>query len=397
MTPPDLADRTGRERFRLIGVASLASTVVVSPPFLVGVLAVQIANDLGLTPGTIGLVTAAFFGVTALSAVGLGRFVEDRGPHSSLNLVLLVNIVALAVIVSTTSVGSLMVGMAVGGVANGAIHPTANALISQGVSGRIGLALGLKMAAMPMSTFVAGLAVPVVALTLGWRLVPAFVAIIAAALLLSIRRSALPSGGFDARTARDIRRRPLEGAPFLMVVLGAALGATATSTLGAFVVDSGVRMSGVGEASAGLVVALSGAIGIGSRVGFGWLVDGRGGGLPYMLTVAMLATGGCGIMLIASGTEATFLMGSILAFGAGWGWQGLLNYAVLTGATAGAARATGRLLTGFASGSAFGPLVLGQLAEYFGYALMWRTASVLTMLSAAVVAVAGWNTFRSQA
>lgn len=375
------------ERLRVIAVASLASTVVVSPPFLVGVLAVQIGKDLGLTPGSLGMVTALFFGVTATSAVALGRAVDLRGPHFSLNVVLAVNILALVVIVSAPTVVWLALGMAIGGVANGAIHPTANALLSQGVSGRLGLALGLKMAAMPASTFLAGLAVPFIALTVGWRVVPAIVASLGALLLLSIRRSALPVGKHDARSFRDTERRPLVGGLFTSLVIGAALGATASSTLGAFVVDSGVRMSGVEEGAAGLVVALSGALGMVSRVGFGWFVDGRSSALPYNASIGMLVLGSGGFVLLSLGRPATFLLGSVIAFGAGWGWQGLLNFAVLTGASAGAARATGRLLTGFASGSAFGPLLLGQVAERYGYALMWRTAAVIALVGASVIAL----------
>jgi predicted MFS family arabinose efflux permease len=379
-------DRPRSERVRVIVVASLASTVVVSPPFLVGVLAVQIGKDLGLTPGSIGMVTALFFGVTAASATALGRAVDARGPHFSLNLVLLVNILALAVIVTAPTVAWLAAGMAIGGIANGAIHPTANALLSQGVSGRLGLALGLKMAAMPASTLAAGLAIPLVALTVGWRVVPALAAALGALLLILVRRSGLPVGVYDARSIRHSDRRPLVGGLFTSLVIGAALGATASSTLGAFVVDSGVRMSGVEEAAAGVIVALSGAIGMGSRIGFGWFVDGRSSTLPYNASIGMLILGSGGFVLLSFGRPVAFLAGSVIAFGAGWGWQGLLNFAVLTGASAGAARATGRLLTGFASGSAFGPLVLGQVAEGFGYPVMWRAAAVLALIGATVIA-----------
>lgn len=375
-----------RQRLRIVGVASFASTVVVSPPFLVGVLAVQIGDDLGLTPGSIGLITALFFGSTALSAIRLGSIVERRGPQGSLTVVLTVNIIALGVILTATSVRQLALGMVIGGVANGAVHSTANALISQGVAGRIGLALGIKQAAMPASTLIAGVAVPLVALTVGWRMVPAIVAVGALALLVSTRRTPLPSGNHDSRGVRRPSQRPIAGGLFASLVVGAALGATASSTLGAFVVDSGVRMSGVGEGAAGIIVAVSGAVGMMTRVGFGWFVDGRSSKVPYVASVWMLVLGAAGFILLSYGHPSTYIVGAIVAYGAGWGWQGLLNFAVLTGAAAGAARVTGRLLTGFATGSAVGPLLLGQVAERFGYAPMWRIAAVLALASAAVIA-----------
>ena len=80
------------------------------------------------------------------------------------------------------------------------------------------------------------------------------------------------------------------------------------------------------------------------------------------------------------------IAGALLAYGAGWGWQGLLHFAVITRARAGAARSTGRLLMGFATGSALGPLILGQVAERFGYAQMWWAAAGVALAGAGVIA-----------
>ena len=58
----------------------------------------------------------------------------------------------------------------VAGWGNGVGQPASNDLIARAVSStRHGLAYGTKQAAIPLATMVAGIAVPVVAIPLGWR------------------------------------------------------------------------------------------------------------------------------------------------------------------------------------------------------------------------------------
>lgn len=369
----------------VVGLACAASTVVVSPPFLVGALAVQISGDLHLTPATLGLMSLLFFGVTAVSSVGLGGVVQSRALRSSLTAVLLANILALVILFSAPSVGWLALGMVIGGVANGAVHPAANALLAEGVQGRLGLALGLKQAAMPASTVAAGLAVPLIALTVGWRVAFALAAMASLTLLVGARRM---GSDIVRQTSVPASRvpPPFSGGIFTALVVGAALGATASSTLGAFMADSGVRFSGLGEATTGLVVATAGTVGMATRIGVGWYVDGRHERTPYLASILMLLLGAGGLLLVGTGDPQLYLLGAVVAYGAGWGWQGLIHFAVITKSRAGAARATGRLLTGFASGSALGPVFLGHAAERFGYGRMWALAAMAAVAGAIVIA-----------
>lgn len=368
----------------IVALACAASTLVVSPPFLLGALAVQISRDLGLTPATLGFMSSVFFGVTAVSSLGLGRAVQDLGLRTSLSGVLITNVVGLGMIVAAPSLLWLGFGMAVAGVANGAVHPAANALLAQGVKGRLGLALGLKQAAMPASTLAAGLAVPLIALTVGWRVAFVLTAVLSVALLVAARRAGPAVVGVRSTTVVNVPM-PFRGGPFTTLITGAALGATASSTLGAFLVDSGVSLSGISEPNAGLVVAAAGTVGMASRIGMGWYVDGRSERTPYIASFWMLLLGGCGLLMVGSGGGRLYVWGALLAYGAGWGWQGLLHFAVIARARAGAARATARLLTGFASGSALGPLMLGQVAQRFGYQAMWSVAASMAVGGALVI------------
>ena len=56
------------------------------------------------------------------------------------------------------------------GLANAVSHPAANLSLAREVpAGRQGLSFGIKQAAIPVATLLAGLAVPTIAVTLGWR------------------------------------------------------------------------------------------------------------------------------------------------------------------------------------------------------------------------------------
>src|SRR5262245_31972880 len=76
----------------LAAIAAVTTTVVsVMPVFLVGGLAVQISHDLHLTPATLGLAVAVYFGVTALGSLPVGRLVERYGPARTSRVGILVS------------------------------------------------------------------------------------------------------------------------------------------------------------------------------------------------------------------------------------------------------------------------------------------------------------------
>jgi predicted MFS family arabinose efflux permease len=376
-----------RRQLKVVVVAALTSTLSVAPPFMVGALAVQVGADLDLRPAVLGFLVSTFFATTALCSSTMGRAVERRGVRDGLTGVMVLNVVALVGILSATSVAHLAVAMAVAGVANGAVHPAANALLAQGIRGRLGLALGIKQAAMPASTIVGGLAVPLVALTLGWRAAFGILAVVSVAVLVGTRRVGAdvilrsPAATVDPAPPSVGVRRPLG-----RLTVGAFLGAAASSSLGTFLVDSGVQLSELSEATTGWVFASAGLVGVLTRVAVGHVADFHATSHAYRTCVVMLLLGTAGTVMIASGDPRLYAVGAWLAFGAGWGWPGLVHFAVIRESRDGAARSTGRLLVGFAGGSAAGPIALGQVVETWGYTVMWTVAAVLSLLACVALA-----------
>ena len=79
----------------------------------------------------------------------------------------------------------------VAGFANGMVHPAGNLAIVRGVSAaRRGAAFGIKQAAAPLATLLAGLAIPVFALTSVWML---------AAMVVAVRQALAVLGGEPAQ------------------------------------------------------------------------------------------------------------------------------------------------------------------------------------------------------
>ncbi|GAA3760382.1 hypothetical protein GCM10022225_52400 [Plantactinospora mayteni] len=363
----------------------LAATVItvagVLPVFLIGGLAVQLGAELDFSPAGLGLAVAVYFGVSALASVPSGALVERYGPtvvaRASL---LLVAAAMLAVAAVARSYPVLVALLAVVALANPLGQMASNATLAHRVPpGRQGLSFGVKQAAIPAGTLLAGAAVPAVALTVGWRW--AFVA--AAVLALAI----LPVVPTGPRERADPARRRGERATGALVALGVAgtLAAGSANASGTFLVDSAAAR-GLSPGLAGLLLTLGGAVCLLSRILMGWLADRRSGG--HLNTVAaMLVVGAGGLGLLHLSPPLALVVGVVLAFAFGWAWPGLLNFAVVRLHPQAPTAATSITQTGVYAGGCLGPLGLGTLADRLGYPTMWLVAAAAMLLAAGLMLV----------
>jgi MFS family permease len=377
----DVGERSGRPTF----VATATTTFVAVPLFFVSGLAVQIGSDLHLDPRSLGLAVSTYFAATALSTATLGRVVQRVGARRGLIAAIVVSSLVLLGIAVAGSVLHIAVLLAVGGLANGTVHPASNALLAGDGSRRgLGRALGIKQAAPAFATLVAGLAVPLVALTLGWRWSFAGAGVLGLLLLWSVWSVPAPAVSTPDPPAAA---GPTVAASLLPLAIAAGLGSAAGNSVAVFLVDSGVRMTGLAEGSAGVVYAAASLAGIVARIGFGWLVDSPRGPHPLVLASWLLASGAVGHLLMATGSPPLFVLGGIVGFGLGWGWPGLVQLAAVRHRPGAAARATGTVMTGFATGSLLGPLVFGQLVHREGYPALWLATTCLCVASSLLLLV----------
>ncbi len=374
---------TRTERRVLAGTA-VVTTACVFPAFLVGAVAVQLRDDLGFSASGTGVGVAAFFGAAAASSLLLGRFVERIGPRRGMFAAVAVSAGAsLSIALFARSLATLAAFLVVGGSANALCQPSANLLVARHLpAGRQGVAFAVKQAAIPFSTLLAGVSVPALALTVGWRW--AF----AAAALLSLSSVALvPRVG----TEPVVRRRRVERsgdvpAPIMaMLAVGIGLGAAAGGTLGSFLVSAAVD-SGMSEGHAGELLTFGSLAGIGVRIAAGLAADRRGGG-HLRVVASMLGAGAVAFCLLALHTAPAYLVGAPLAFGTAWAWPGLFNLAIVRANPRSPAAATGITQTGTYFGAVAGPVLFGVLADRAGYREAWLAAAALAAASATAMVI----------
>lgn len=395
-----------------VALAIAATTAGALPVFLTGALAVQLEAHLHVDSTAIGGAVATFFGASALTSVRGGRVAERVGPYKVLLVavgVALVGLVCIGLLV--TSLPGLLAFLFAAGISNGALQPAANLLLAQAVDhNRQGLAFGVKQAAVPTSTLLAGLAVPALALTAGWHAAYLAAGGIAFAvwLVLVVRgRRFMPvhqsSKAPNAATAEvemveegttGEAARQFDGRPLIPLAAAMACGVAASNAMGSFVVPGAVHV-GLAPGLAGLLSAAGSIFGLSARVGFGWRADreglqGRRAADAQLKTVAtLIAVGALGYGALASGMVGFLLPAVVLAYGGGWGYNGLFNLAVVRAYPQAPARATGITQVGTYIGGLAGPLGFGIVADHLGFQVGWMLCGVL-----AVVAVVGFTVSR---
>ncbi len=379
-----------RDLVRDVAAASAGSVVASLPVFLVAALAVQLQEDLGFGESGQGVAVALYFVSAAVCSLPFGRMVASLGALRVMRTAAVCSgLLLLVVAAAVRSWATLLPAMMVAGASSAAMQPAANVFLARRIpAARQGFAFGFKQSAVPASTLLAGLAVPVVALTVGWRW--AFVAAGALALVVA---ATLPR----PRTTLAQRRAqpsapPLpreQTVPLVVLSAGFLLGIAGATALASFLATASVH-AGVSKGTAGLLVALGGVSAMLARIVTGVLADRRGGRhLPVV--AAMLLTGSAGYVLLAVAAAARLpvllVPGVVLAFGAGWGWNGLFNFAVIRTHQDHPAQATAITQAGGRVGGVLGPLLFGFVVTHGSYAAAWSGAVVAAVLSAATMLV----------
>jgi MFS family permease len=353
----------------------------VLPAYVVGGLAVQLRAELDFGEGMLGLAVAVFFASSALGSAPFGRLVERIGAYRGTIVgtgVAAASLLGIALL--ARSWWSLAAWLVVAGLANAMVQVAVNLQLARAIApARLGLAFGLKQSAVPASTLLAGVAVPLIALTVGWRYAFATGALLAVVATAALGRTRLPPPQAPRRTALCTGDATV-GALVVVAVAG-GLGAAAANTLGAFVVDSSV-LAGVDPAWGGWLLAGGSVLGIVVRVAAGLVAD-RVDRTVLPAVAGLLSLGAVGLWLLGEAGAGPLLpLAVALAFGAGWGWNGLYNLAVVRHNANAPAAATGITQAGIYLGGVVGPPIFGAAAQAWSYPVAWRGAAVVLLASA---------------
>ncbi|WP_219413343.1 MFS transporter [Pseudonocardia nigra] len=362
--------------------AVTTTTAAVLPVFLTGALTVQISAELGFDTAGIGLVVALYFGISALASLPCGRLVErfGSGPTSRAAIVgVAATMAAIALFADSAAV--LVAILLCSAWCNVLGQLSSNLTLARYVPAeRLGLSFGIKQAAIPLATLLAGIAVPAVALTVGWRWAYGIGAVLALCALLV----APPNAPGRRRAAAAPGERAT--AALAVIAVAAGLGAAAANALGIFLVVSAVER-GIAPGLAGLVLTMGSVVGLTVRLVSGWLADRRSGRHVAVVAGSLLLGAGGLALLAVPGTPA-LVIGTILGFGLGWSWPGLLQFAVVRLNPSAPAAASSIAQMGVYAGGFVGPVGFGFVATHGSFATAWLVGAV-TMLAAAALMVVG--------
>lgn len=366
-------DRNGLEGLAGASAGAVSTSLAV---FLVGTLAVQIRAGLHLSLSGLGLVVSVYYLAAATAAVPAGRLAETLGGARTMRAAAIGAGMCLALVAAVArSLVALAVLLAFAGALNAAMHSATNLfLLRRTAAGRRGLAFGVKQAAVPFTSLLGGLAVPTLALTIGWRWAFAGAVGWAAAALLLIPR---PRTTLAQRRRTRGRQPAVRLAPLLVLAAGFGLSMLSATALTTFLVTSAVA-SGIGKAQAGLLVALAGGTAVAVRVCVGAGAD-RTAARHLRVVSGMLLCGALGYVVLAAGSATRLaplmVAGAVVTYGAGWGWNGLFNMAISVSHPEAPAKASGIALTGNRLAGVAGPYLFALLVTHTSYTVGWLAAA----------------------
>lgn len=364
------------------GTALIVAGVL--PGFLTASLAPRIRHDFSFGDSVLGLAVAIFYLTSMVSSTPSGHLVERIGARRGMLLGAgLTSLAGLAIAVFADSAAGLIAILLVAGLGTAIGGPAVSALLRRNVdTGRHGLAFGAQQSGASIGALLAGLALPVVAIPLGWRWAYAGAAVLA---LVAVALAPAPGPGEPPRLAAQPEPAPHHLTSIRALAVAAVLASAAGVGFIAFLVTYSIDQ-GIGEGAAGLLLGAVSLIATISRVGLGVFAD-RSGGDALRITTLLLAGSAAGYLLLISGEPALIVVAALIVGSMGWSWPGTLTLAVVFRRPDAPARAVGVMMSGLFAGAAGGPLLVGLLAEHDHFAAAWSLCAGLALAAAATIAL----------
>ncbi|HSL25674.1 MAG TPA: MFS transporter, partial [Acidimicrobiia bacterium] len=343
-----------------------------------------IRAELGFGELALGAAASLYYISSALSNLPGGRLAERLGGRQAMAVAAACTVACGVGIAWLTHSWALLTGfLVIGGFANGVALPASNLAIARGISPRRqGVAFGVKQSSGAYATLIAGLSVPAIGLTVGWRW--AYVALAAGAVPLLLRGAVRRSVSLHRRGSRaDVAVTPLR-----FLSLAAWFAVISTSSLGAFYVESAVS-GGTSPGLAGVLFAAGSVAAVAARIGWGQTV-GRRTSAHFRLMAVFLSAGAVGFALLSvADSVAPLVVATLLVFAGGWGWPGLLSLAVVTRNPDAPGIASGIVGVGQFGGGIVGPLGFGFLVENVSYRAAWAAAAAAGLVAASLMLIGG--------
>ncbi|MEY9334059.1 CP family cyanate transporter-like MFS transporter [Pseudomonas protegens] len=349
--------------------------------YAIGTLGPLLIADLGVAPHWLGWLVMSAFGLAALLSLWAGPLVNRLGTRRALALLFWATLAGYGLLVSLPGFAGVLLALAICGVAQALANPVTNLLVSECVEARSKAAVvGLKQSGVQLSALIAGLLLPPLAGSLGWR--AALACLLLPTLLLALWGPKVAAGSAAGKTMSLKIPQPNSRLALLLSVqlcVGLVLSSFVTF-LGVFAARQGVA---VGET--GAMVAGFGVMGILARTLLTPLAARMTEESWLLLTLLLLA-----ILALAVTAQATPQAHWPLWFGAlGMGLTAVATNAIAMSmllrdpAFGSPASASGLLSAGFFVGFALGPVLFGTVQQgAAGFASAWRMLIAVLLLGA---------------
>jgi len=429
-----------------VAIGGFGTIVGSMPSMLTGALAVDLTAALSFSVAGLGTAVAIQNAFGAIASAPLGSLVDRLGATRSIRLAMLLTaFVAFGIATFTRSYVVLVILITVGGLSKRIMEPASNRLLVTSVGPRrLGLAFGIKQSAPPAAVMLAGLSVPLVAGVWGWRAAFYMSGALAVLLAVSVRRrpdtaanraaasaereasaastssdtaggqepgaeggplADAPGGAVeeiagdisgdgtdDAQVTDDAKAHPQPHADapasknpagrgaLIALTIAFAFANGASVTVPVFYVSAAVA-AGATQATAGTMLAAASIASILARLTLGVIAD-RLVDSHLMVCAGMLAAGGVGFGLLATGNEYLVVIGVLVALAGSWGFSGVFWFTLVRAHPDSAGTITGRIAPGALVANSFSPLLFGFVAERFSYSVGWSISGVFAMLAA---------------
>ena len=375
-------------RVMLSAVLTAVMAIGTLAPFALAALAPFILSDLDFSRTQFGSLITVYFLVGALVSPSIGSLVDRIGGWSMMLVLIVISVASFLVMAGVPSYVWLLAAMAVAGLANALVNPTTNHVIGAHVTpGRRGMIVGVKQSGVQAGAALSGLALPALAVLLGWRpslLVCAIVAGVLAVVAWLVRPARHRSRSV---VAREPVRWAGPGVRWLVVyavLMGA--GVAVANTYVVLFAHEGLAMS---EAWAGRTLGVLGAASVVARIVWARRAERTADPSGALVQIAGIAAVSSGLFWLAPvlGGEALLWVAVVLVGASAAAWNSVGMLAVIDGndgATMG--RASGNVLAGFFAGNVVSPAAVGALVDRTNsYGPAWAL-TVLIFAAAGVVA-----------
>ena len=383
--PAALPQNPGAVPVRAVAASIACLTASVMPGFLAGALGSDIKDEFAIGDTGLGMTLAATYLISGVASIHAGELSDRMGARRSLLLSMWVTVAGyLAVAALARSFPTFLISMAVAGAGLTLAGPAAKVLVAQHVStGRHGVAFAVHMSAIPLAPLLAGLTVPLVGGTSGWRWAfvgGAVLAVVGILMLPAEMRAPEPPAAREP--AAPGRFAHVRLAPLFAFGASATLASSAVFSAAAFFVVNS-ESAGISEDSAGLLLSATSAGVIVARILLGVMADrGRTGDI---LTVAVLLVASAGgYALMAADTPWLYALGGQIAIILGWSWPGLMVLALVRMNLHAPGLASSFAVGGLNLGAVVGPAAFGAISDAASSSVALVVAAVWTFAAASL-------------